>query len=712
MTGVSLPAQAQTSDAGLDVGEVVVTARKREERLRDIPLAGTALGKEALDEKASVDTAAAIVNASPGARFNDLGTSTLSEISIRSAGTSQNTNADTPTGLYANGVYVQGGLQFSRATSRASTTSTWSARKCCAGRWARCSARGNAVGGAVNLIAARPQFNDYSGRVQLDWGPWIEKKDIQVISNLGVSETLAFRLGVNWIEQTEGNFKNISTGEYFDEQHGVLLRAQARYADGPLDATLTLQKQELQIPTASFRINIAPGTAGFPRRGYLGPHLKYPQNGSQYGRQDVDQIQATVNYDFGWADLATTASYRQKFTRFFGDQDGFDPAELARVRATGNPAPTQSLFNTQNLEDDTNLTYFDAHLVGERVGPWTWLAGVELLRTDTDYETFLELAGTSSTTTTPQATRQKLFYFSKALYGSVGYDITPDLNVTGEVRYTDDHKRYRIFALGGLGPPGQRAAGAVGADQVTQPITLREYDKDNISYNLTLSWKFDPVVDGFREGGHGLPDRRLRSGIDPPPPQVAPNPDPADVRFVGDDDSYELGVKGNPLPNLYTTLSVYRNVTEDVLATAMNGCAPTLPACSARGTSFIINGGEARTWGVEAEGHLRYEWMGGNGSFSLAASRQEGKYHGSSIDGFEVPQSADWIVSANLFYQRPITERWTGFMNWNYRGQWGGVQNVPTPGTALFKLSDFQVVDVRFGVVTPAPGSLRPTSTT
>ena len=117
--GAPAPAWAQTSvEATTDVGEVVITARKREERLRDVPVAGSVLDQAALNEKATVDTAAAIVNASPGARFNDLGTSTLSEVSIRSAGTSQNTNADTPTGLYANGVYVQGGLQFSRNFAR------------------------------------------------------------------------------------------------------------------------------------------------------------------------------------------------------------------------------------------------------------------------------------------------------------------------------------------------------------------------------------------------------------------------------------------------------------------------------------------------------------------------------------------------------------------------------------------------------------------
>ena len=136
-------------------------------------------------------------------------------------------------------------------------------------------------------------------------------------------------------------------------------------------------------------------------------------------------------------------------------------------------------------------------------------------------------------------------------------------------------------------------------------------------------------------------------------------------------------------------------MTDDVLTAVTNGCAIGLPVCPVRGTTFLVNAGEARTWGVEAEANLRFQLLGGNGVLSGAASRQEGKYFKSSLAGQKVPQSPNWIGSMNLYYQHALSERWTGFMNWNYRGQWGGLQNVGAP---IFNLSDFQVVDLRLGV--------------
>ena len=198
---------------------------------------------------------------------------------------------------------------------------------------------------------------------------------------------------------------------------------------------------------------------------------------------------------------------------------------------------------------------------------------------------------------------------------------------------------------------------------------------------------YGKVGTGYRAGG-------FNSGIDPAPPNRAPNPTQptydAETTI-----SYEAGVKGNLLPNLYATLTGYRNVTDDVLTAVTNGCAIGLPVCPVRGTTFLVNAGEARTWGVEAEANLRFQLLGGNGVLSGAASRQEGKYFKSSLAGQKVPQSPNWIGSMNLYYQHALSERWTGFMNWNYRGQWGGLQNVGAP---IFNLSDFQVVDLRLGV--------------
>jgi iron complex outermembrane receptor protein len=53
--GLALPAAGQTPDAGIGLEEVVVTARKREENLQDVPLAVTAISAEALQREGIKD---------------------------------------------------------------------------------------------------------------------------------------------------------------------------------------------------------------------------------------------------------------------------------------------------------------------------------------------------------------------------------------------------------------------------------------------------------------------------------------------------------------------------------------------------------------------------------------------------------------------------------------------------------------------------------
>ncbi len=118
-------ASAQAADPALDdasianIDEVVVTARKRSERLRDVPTAGTALGIEAIREMGGVPTAQSLLSNTPGVNFANTSNPVTSEVSIRGSGTSRATNASAGVGLYRDGAY--------------SISSMWSGSRCCGG---------------------------------------------------------------------------------------------------------------------------------------------------------------------------------------------------------------------------------------------------------------------------------------------------------------------------------------------------------------------------------------------------------------------------------------------------------------------------------------------------------------------------------------------------------------------------------------------------
>src|SRR5688500_9888626 len=101
---VAAPAYAQTgSEDGAQVEELLVTARKREERLRDVPVAATALSAEDIRDQGGLANAQALLSNSPGVNFANTANALTSDVSIRGSGTSRATNAEAGVGLFRNG---------------------------------------------------------------------------------------------------------------------------------------------------------------------------------------------------------------------------------------------------------------------------------------------------------------------------------------------------------------------------------------------------------------------------------------------------------------------------------------------------------------------------------------------------------------------------------------------------------------------------------
>lgn len=117
-TTLACPALAQ--DSSLDVqsndvvsagddGAIVVTARRREERLSDVPTAASVIDAQSLSDRGGATSSGELLADQPSVRFNNLSSSITSEISIRASSTARATNGDPSVGLYRNGSYIGGG---------------------------------------------------------------------------------------------------------------------------------------------------------------------------------------------------------------------------------------------------------------------------------------------------------------------------------------------------------------------------------------------------------------------------------------------------------------------------------------------------------------------------------------------------------------------------------------------------------------------------
>ena len=117
----------------------------------------------------------------------------------------------------------------------------------------------NAVGGTINLISARPEF-ERGGRVDLDYDWEVKGANAQAVLNEPITDNVAVRLGVDYVEQSEGFYYNKSFDEYFDAEEGYGARGQIRMRAGRFDANLLLEQQELSVGKIVAALDAAGGS--------------------------------------------------------------------------------------------------------------------------------------------------------------------------------------------------------------------------------------------------------------------------------------------------------------------------------------------------------------------------------------------------------------------------------------------------------------------
>lgn len=664
---------AATADVTL-VDEIIVTARRREERLGDVPIAASVLDGAALLARGPPSDTRDLVAGVPGLRYNDTTSPTTSELSLRGSGTGRGTSADSGIGLYRNGVYVGGGLQYGRNFFRIDTFDLQRA-EVLRGTLGALYGR-NAVGGAINLISARPDF-ERSGRLDLDYDLEVDGTNVQAVLNEPLSDAVAVRLGVDYVDQTEGFYYNKSADEYFDAQDGYGARAQIRFHTGRLDANLLIEQQEHSVGKIVAALDIPPTPPNFPL-GYKDEQYAYYW--STPGRADLDLQGAILSlaYDFGGAVLSSTSSYRDRRGVTLSDVDNFSEASLAAERARGNPAPTIDPNQDFTADDTTRAFYQELHLAGES-HKTTWLIGAEYIDLDSDF--LIRFARTPGFLGVPLPgvdTTQTLTYRSTAFYGSLEYDLTEAFSLTGELRHTRDEKDFSTMQT------------ILGTSTVLVPRSEVKPRFSNTAYNVIASWRlpsstmvYAKVGTGYRVGGFNTVT-------------VVPNePKPVPPDYDNEDSTtYELGLKSDLGPRTHVRAAAYLTRVEGALVTDTNGCS-LANACARNPTSFTTNGGDARVWGIELEAASTIDLGSGRLQLGLSVSRQEGEFTSGLYDDFAVPQTPQWSASANIDYRLPLS--WGGefFAALDYYAQWAGVQDVTTP---VFDLDDRQVSGVRVGL--------------
>ena len=221
VSGVGAPAFAQEesvekSDSKQVLDTVVVTSTKREQNLQDIGQTVQAFSGEELREL-GLDNVEDVIGLVPGTGFSDTAGGGIPVVIIRGVGLQNFRINDTPT----TAIYVDEIYQTSVAEA-AATIFDIERVEVLKGPQGGLYGR-NAVGGALQIISAKPSFDVFEGYATLDYQEYNRISAEGVVSG-PISENLAFRIGAKSITSDDTYFTS-TTGNF---DHGKEDRFAAR----------------------------------------------------------------------------------------------------------------------------------------------------------------------------------------------------------------------------------------------------------------------------------------------------------------------------------------------------------------------------------------------------------------------------------------------------------------------------------------------------
>jgi len=454
-------ATAQPSTRSGDEDEIVVTARKREESLADIPAAGTAFNAQRL-EQFSIETIEDLVRVIPSGVANGNGPETIRSVSIRGAGAGRSAESNSAVGLFKNGVFNAGGFFGGRSFTRADI---FDAERVEVFRGPQGGLYGrNSVGGAINVVTARP--DDGFSLTTAARAASFETYGGEFVLNAPLSPSWGARVGA-FYEQSDGYIENVAIGgpEYGDtENYGGRLTLVGQIPGG-FNSTLIFEVQHSESPGFSGVFgNIANPALGRDQR-----IANTPSNSI------VDEYSGTLELTraFGSVNFTSITVYRYRegdtiddldsFVCAFGDGNGWDidpqggraagANNCAQAGTTGIPANNVNAITPNGVQSrvgDFSRIAQEFRLdgvVGER---FTWLLGVDyLVDADTQLRKDLGFAASANVPAgTDPDTASDLDSItditqdttSWSVFGSAELDFTDHITGALEVRWLNEER--------------------------------------------------------------------------------------------------------------------------------------------------------------------------------------------------------------------------------------------------------------------------------
>lgn len=468
-------AHAQSGSApGTSLEEVVVTAQRRDERLKDVPISVTAITPETLQRTGVMDSVA-LTRITPGLNFVTVGTN--SAVSLRGVTSSGSFVGDSNNvATYIDGIaqpFGAGNLNNLVGVKQIEVLK---------GPQGTLYGR-NAMGGAIVITTLDPSF-DFKFNAMAQYASFKQRTFSAYVS------------GPIWGDKLAANFT------VFRDVDDGYIKDRFRDARGAKTDNMTLRAKLLFVPTDSTRAvltwewyhnkdnrphssNLWHGqTSEAARITAVGGPGAYIETDPEYMALTFNPIvdnnsvayTALLEQDLPFATLKWNNGFRQTTANLRRDQDML-PGRLRELQ-----------YDTDDTDIQSELT-----AISRGDGPLSWLAGASFNRQDTGLwqivsSTANAASGFTARPTPSTAEHQKSISDGYAAYGEVNYKVTDALTLTAGLRYSEDHVRLfvrRISAITLL--PVQNPAKAPGDTSPTDVTATYKATTPRLSVRYALN---------------------------------------------------------------------------------------------------------------------------------------------------------------------------------------------------------------------------------
>ena len=608
------PSTAPATPSGAPSDEILVTARRREEAVQDVPIAISVVTGNEL-ERTGTYNVAKLTQIQPSIQFFSTNPRNTSA-NIRGLGS--------PFGLTNDGIEQGVGIYIDQVYNgriAAATFDFLDVERLEVLRGPQGTLYGkNTTAGAINITTRAPSFSP-EGRVELSFGNYDFLQTKASVSGPLVEDRVAIRLAASATSR-DGTIYNVTTGKHVNAQDNLGLRSQILWkATDTLDLYLTGDYSR-QDPECCAQIYVRTGSTQRPlNRQFAGlaAALGYaPPSTNPFDRvtdldtplqakQELGGLSLRAEWDLGAGSLTSVTAWRFWNWQPSNDRD-FTGLPITTVSAN----PSQQEQYTQELRYAGGGESLD-YVVGAFIFHQT--INTQGLQVQGAAASRFLLNPTSANANNPavlnglRSVNDIAFTnTSGAVFGQLTWTVTDGLRIQPGLRVNYDKKRgdYLATVFNGAGTqlncaPALTAANAVLRDQCAT-LTPQSYAADfsdwNISGDFTLSYDvardvlaYATYARSFKSGGINLSGLPLDGNN--VPIQSAGSVRPEKV------DHFEIGVKTQFLDRRATlNLSGYWTDIKDYQATVTNGQLGVL-----RG--YLANAERVRVRGAELDFSIR-----------------------------------------------------------------------------------------------------------